>query len=154
TESRIRTSSDRRLNRPKPSSEVASTVSTPKNTMNSAMTQSTITRVKTCAPRSTRRQRPSRRVAAREQADRQQAEREAADVGEVGDTFAHVAGQPGEPEQQLRGEPEAEQRERRQLDDRDEEDDEDDREHLRTRVQQDVAAEYRGDRAGGAERGA
>src|ERR1035441_4824735 len=92
------------------------------------------------------------------QPDGEQPEGEAADVCEVGDAFAARSDpahpvQAGEAEVELLEEPEAEQEDRGDLDDRDEEDDEDEAQDAGPGIQQQVAAEHPGDRAGGAERG-
>src|SRR5215211_5115536 len=90
-----------------------------------------------------------------EELDREQPERESADVREVGDAPLG-AGRVHEvevAEHHLLDEPEAEDEERRQLEDREEEHDEDDRHHAGSREQQDVAAQHARHRARGADRG-
>src|SRR5215212_8776408 len=89
-----------------------------------------------------------------EQLDREQPEREAADVGEVGD----AAARPGRvevevAEEQLLHEPEPEDDQGRQLEDREEEHDEDDRDNAGAREQQEVAAQHARDRPGRADVG-
>ena len=61
-------------------------------------------------------------------------------------------GQVGRAEDRLLGEPDPEHHQRRQLDHGDEEDDEHERQHPGARVEHDVAAEHRGDRARRADR--
>src|ERR1700752_2512648 len=91
----------------------------------------------------------------RQQLDRGQAERETADVGEVGDAAARPRrrGQAGRREHRLFGEPDAEHHDGRQLDHGEEEDQDHEREHAGSWIQHDVAAQYGRDRARGPERG-
>ena len=84
-----------------------------------------------------------------------QAEDEAADVREVGDASAAAdRARPGRPRRSTScsRNQKPSSSDGGHLDDRDEEDDEHEREHARARIEQQVAAEHRGDRARGAER--
>src|ERR1035437_836929 len=141
-----------------PCSAIARTVGNAKPAMNTSAAPSTSRRVMPQGPRGSAgascrdahsrecspvaRGRPQLACAAhREQPDREQAEGEAADMGEVGDAFpsAERAREPREAKVELLEEPEPEQQQCRYLDDRDEEDDEDQAEDAGTRIQQDVA---------------
>src|SRR5688572_23315567 len=84
-----------------------------------------------------------------EEADREDAEDDPADVREVGDAAALLRAQKGEPaDQGLHDEVDAEEEAGRE---REDEDREDQRQHAALREEDEVGAEYRGDRPAGAE---
>src|SRR6185436_16579398 len=81
-----------------------------------------------------------------------QPENEPADVGEEGDLRrGGLRAERGDPAQQLQDEPEPEQDDRRHLEQLEEEAEEHDRQDAGSRIQHEVRAEDRGDRARGAD---